>query len=410
MSVDTPAPPAPVSPLDRIHSIDALRGFAVLGILIINVQWMSMIEGAATNPTIFPPFEGANRWVWILSHLLAEQKFMTIFSMLFGAGVILMASRVEARGLSSKGLHYRRMMVLLLIGLVHAYLIWFGDVLVTYALCGMLVYPFRNRAPRTLIIAGVAVVAVSSILSLASGWSMQFWPRETMNGMIEDWQPGPERIAQDMAAYRGSYLEVLRYRAPSAFAFHTSVFLFWALWRAGGMMLAGMGLFKLGVFSARRSRQFYLTLLGTGLFIGIPIVAWGILLNLRAAWAIEYSFFFGIQFNYWASLIVSMGWVALVMLACQSRGFAPFTTPLVAVGRMALTNYLMQSVLCTWIFYGYGLSLYGRVERPGQLMIVLGIWVFQLIVSPLWLRHLRFGPAEWFWRSLTYGRRQPMRM
>lgn len=409
MSLDTPGDIAPIVPVNRIRSIDALRGFALLGILVINVQWMAMIEGAASNPTVYPRFEGVNRWLWIVAHLFVEQKFMTFFSMLFGAGILLMTRRVEARGKSAKAIHYRRMLALLVIGLLHAYFVWYGDILVTYALCGMIVYGLRNWSPRTLIVAGIAVLSVSSILSLTSGWSLPSWPAETLDDLARDWQPGVDAIARDIAAYRGGYLEVFRYRAPSAFAFQTVLFLFWGLWRAGGLMLIGMGLLKLGFFGAQRPNSFYHRLMWIGFLVGLPIVALGIYLNMRNDWAMEYSFLLGGQFNYWAGLFVAMGWIGCVMLLSRSKRFVRATWLLAAVGRMALTNYLMQSILCTWIFYGYGLGLYGHVERLGQLMIVLGVWALQLVASPLWLRRFRFGPAEWLWRSLTYRHMQPIR-
>lgn len=399
----------PIGSAGRIGAIDTLRGFAVLGILIINVQFMSMIGGGGMNPTAYLEFEGTNGWIWVLSHVLAEQKFMTIFSMLFGAGILLMAARVEEQGARPRTLHYRRMTILLVIGLAHAYFIWYGDILVTYALCGMLVFPLRRYRPRTLILMGTIVVAVASILSLFFGWSMPFWSAGDLDHLRADWSPSIEEIADDAAAYRGNYAEVFLHRAPAAFESHTVIFLIWGLWRAGGLMLIGMGLQKLGVFAAECSTRFYAVLVMVGVLVGIPLVSYGLYRNIEAGWSMEYSFFLGGQFNYWASLLVSLGWVGLVMLACKSPSLAFVTTPLAAVGRMAFTNYLMQSIIGTTIFYGYGFGWYGKVERAGQMAVVLLVWVTQLIASPIWLKYFRFGPMEWLWRSLTYGRRQPFR-
>jgi uncharacterized protein len=399
----------PVRPSGRITSIDTLRGVAVLGILIINIQWVSMIEGASWNPTFMFPFEGGNWWAWVLSHVLADQKFMTIFSLLFGAGVLLMTSRVESHGGSSRGIHYRRMFILLLIGLAHAYLLWFGDILVTYAFCGMLIYPLRMLRPGKLIAIGIVTVAVASILSLLFGWSMQFWPEEDIRALMTDWRPSSQEVTDDMAAYRGSYGEIFVHRAPAAFGFHTFVFLVWGMWRAGGLMLIGMGLHKLDVFGAGRTVVFYATLILAALLIGIPTVIYGLYRNIEDGWTLEYSFFIGNQYNYWGSIVVSLGWIGAIMLLCKSVNFGFLTQPLAAVGRMALTNYLMQTVLVTTIFYGYGLGLYGQVDRVGQVLIVFGVWALLLIASPIWLRYFRFGPAEWLWRSVTYRRAQPMR-
>jgi uncharacterized protein len=145
----------PIRPSQRIVALDALRGFAILGILIMNIQSFAMIEAAYFNPTAYGDLTGLNKWVWILSHMLADQKFMTIFSMLFGAGIILFTTRAEAKGRSALKLHYRRTFWLLVIGLLHAYLLWTGDILVPYALCALVVVLFRKWSPTMLAIVGL---------------------------------------------------------------------------------------------------------------------------------------------------------------------------------------------------------------------------------------------------------------
>ncbi|MFQ5724758.1 MAG: DUF418 domain-containing protein, partial [Terriglobia bacterium] len=181
----------------------------------------------------------------------------------------------------------------------------------------------------------------------------------------------------------------------------------WGFWRAAGLMLVGMGLYKLGVFSARGSPRFYAGLIAAALLVGMPVVVYGIHWNFSHGWP-PVSLFYGSQFNYWGSLLVSLGWVGAVMLICQRRALGWLTRRLAAVGQMAFSNYLLHTLICTTIFYGHGLGLFGQVERVGQILIVFGVWGFQLLVSPLWLRRFRFGPLEWLWRSLTYGKLQPM--
>ena len=175
------------------------------------------------------------------------------------------------------------------------------------------------------------------------------------------------------------------------------------------MMMIGMGLHKLGVFSARRSAGFYGALVAAGVLVGIPVVLWGAYRNVAAGWDVTYSFFLGIQFNYWGSVLVALGWVGVVMLICRRPGSSGWTRPLAAMGRTALSNYLLQTILCTTLFYGHGFGLFGSVERTTQIGIVVAIWIVQLVISPIWLRHFRFGPAEWLWRTLTYRKLQPMR-
>ena len=175
-------------------------------------------------------------------------------------------------------------------------------------------------------------------------------------------------------------------------------------------MLIGMALFKIGVFSAAHSPRFYFALALAGFGLGLPAIAYETHLHFIHDWEPVRSFFYISQINYWASFLVALGWTGLVMLACQAgAALAPLTGRLAAVGQMAFTNYLSHTIICTTIFYGHGLGLYGKVERWQQALIVLGVWAFQLIVSPIWLRHFRFGPAEWLWRTLTYWKLQPMR-
>ena len=400
---------APTTATERLLSLDILRGFAVLGILVMNIQSFSMIAAAYFNPTAYGDFSGMHQWVWMLSHVLADQKFMTIFSIMFGAGIVLITQKMEGSGRGPAGLHYRRTFWLLIIGLGHAYLFWFGDILVTYALCGFVLYLFRNLSPRKLVTIGVCMVAVSSLLFLLLGMAIANGI-EIEGSLLEDWQPSASAIAQEVAAYRGTIVEQFEMRAAQAYKAQIEAFPWWGFWRAGGLMLIGMALFKWGVLSAQLTRATYLRMVTVGFGIGLPIVIYGMFSMMNSDWSFEYARFFGWQFNYWGSILVSLGYIGLVMLFSLSNTMQWLKDALAAVGRMALTNYLLHSFLCTLLFYGHGFGLFGYVERTGQAIIVIAIWVLQLIVSPIWLRHFRFGPMEWLWRSLTYMKLQPMRI
>ena len=398
----------PVSQTARIGAIDVLRGFALLGILAVNIQYFAMPDAAYFNPTAYGDLQGGNLQVFIWTRLLADQKFMTIFSMLFGAGIVLMAGRAADPG-DARRRHYRRMAWLGLIGLLHAHLLWAGDILFLYAVCGALVYPLRRLSPRLLLAIGAASLGVASALSLAGGAALPYWPEAARTEFINTiWQPPPAAVDADLAAYRGGWLDQLPARSATAFAFETFILIAWGLWRAGGLMLIGMALFKLDVFSAQRSRLFYGVLATAALTLGLAIDSYGLTLDFRYGWDI-WSFFQGEQFNYWGSIPVSLGYIGLVMLACRTPALRAVTRPFAAIGQTALTNYLLQTVICTTIFYGHGFGLYGSVDRLGQIGVVAGVWVAQLIASPLWLRRYRIGPAEWCLRALTYRTRPPLR-
>ncbi len=399
---------APVPQTERIESIDVLRGVALLGILVMNIQAFAMPQAAYFNPTAYGDLTGANRYVWIAGRMLADQKFMTIFSLLFGAGIVLMTGRAEARG-DARRVHYRRMRWLLVIGLLHGHLLWWGDILFHYAVCGMLVYPLRRLSPRRLFALGVVLLVAFSAFWGVFGLTFPYWPEEARAEFVADaWKPPQERLDAEIATYRGGWLQQMPDRSVTALGSETLVLIFWAVWRAGGLMLIGMALFKRDVFNARRSTRFYVSLIAMAAAVGIPLQAYGIALDFASGWSVR-SLFAGLQLVYWTSIAVSLGYVGAIMLACRTRALRRYTRPFAAVGQTALTNYLLQTVICTTIFYGHGLGWFGSVDRVGQVGVVAGVWAVQLIASPLWLRRYRFGPVEWAWRSLTYRARQPMR-
>ncbi len=362
------------------------------------------------NPTAYGDFTGINRWVWILSHIFADQKFMTIFSILFGAGIILLTQRAEAKGVSAAGLHYRRTFWLLLIGLAHAYLLWHGDILVPYALCALFVFLFRKRKAKTLFITGIIFILIPSIIYLLIGWSMQYWQPEQIQETLVNWKPTPEIVAKELSDFRGGWLEQMNQRVPGAFFLETYLFLIWSMWRAGGLMLIGMAFFKWGFLTAERKEEFYKKGLTIGLAAGLVFIVFGLIRNFQEDFIMEYSFFIGPQYNYWGSLFLSFAFICLVMLLSKRSIKNRLFNSLAGVGRTAFSNYLLQTVICTTIFYGHGLGLFGYVERGTQFLIVIAVWVFQILITNIWLRYFRFGPAEWLWRSLTYWKLQPMKI
>ena len=404
-----PKTAVPTKPSERIIALDALRGFAILGILIMNIQSFAMIFAAYQNPAAYGDLTGLNKMVWIFSHVFFDLKFMAMFAMMFGAGIILITQSAERKGVSPARLHYKRNFWLLIFGLVHAYLLWVGDILTVYALCGFIVYIFRKRSPRTLIIVGIILFTIPSLIQMAGQASIAFAPPEAVAEMTAGWQPTAEMVADEIAAYQGGWLEQMQYRIPQSLEMHTFVLFVYMFWRVSGLMLFGMALFKLGVLTAERSKQFYTRLMVIGFTIGFPIVIYGVVQNFANNWEDTYSMFAGSQFNYWGSIFVSLGYIGMIMLIAKSEWIPSLVNRFAAVGRMALTNYFLQTIICITIFYGHGLGLFGQMERTGQVLVVLAVWAFQLIISPIWLKHYRFGPLEWFWRSLTYWKLQPMK-
>lgn len=396
--------PSPIGKPDRIDSIDALRGVALLGILLVNI--FSFAQPHYSSPNAYGDLHGANFAVWLFSHMFAYLKFLSIFSMLFGAGVYLFTSRIEGAGGQSGWLHYRRMLVLIMFGLLHAYFLWFGDILVHYGICGLLLYPFRQCSPRRLILIGTIILLIPI---LAGVFYISTMGPSDFQEFEKDLHPTASAVANDLATFRGGWLGQLSTRANEAFEFETTVFGWEYFWRELGLMLIGMALFKLGVFSAALTRAVYLRMIIAAILFGIPLTWYGVYANYKVGWQSMAIYFRGEFVDYVASLFVAFGWIGAIMLACKSPALRLLTYPLKAVGRAAFSNYILQTLVCTTLFYGHGFGLYGHISRVGQFGVVLVIWALQLIVSTLWFRFFRMGPLESLWRSLTYWKPQPLR-
>jgi uncharacterized protein len=428
----------PVEGAERVSSVDVIRGVALMGILAMNIVDFGWPGSVYSIPIMAPEYDWADQALWTFNHLLFDTKMMTLFSMLFGAGLVLMSDRAAGRGAKLAGTYYRRVGWLLAIGLVHSYLIWHGDILVLYASCGLLLYPVRKWSARTLIIVGVCLNLLLVPLLIGGRFGVVPYMRRTAErvdverkeGKKPGWWdekvdtawkqmnknelPKREDFLTQVAAYRGTYWEIVKARAPELLMGQTIGFLLGGWTLVGGRMLIGMGLMKLGVFAAQRSRKTYLTMIAVGYGLGLPLLAFDAYRELAN------GFFLGRRIwqvldgwpllSLFGSLPVVFGHIGLVMLICQSGALPWLTRRLGAAGRMALSNYLCDSIVFTTLFYGYGFDFFGSLHRPLLYALVLTMWTAQLLISPLWLEHFRFGPAEWLWRSLTYWKPQPMRL
>ena len=409
MSVNGTSDLTPVSERDRFISLDVLRGVAVLGILAMNIRIFAMPQASYFNPLAYGDYSGLNQyWYWFTS-VFADQKFMTLFSLMFGAGMALISERAVARGQPGKGLLMRRNAWLLVLGLMHAYLIWYGDILVAYALCGFVVAFCRNWKPRTQVMVGMGFLLIPSLLLLAAGLSASQWPEADMKIALQDWSPDAEALAEELAIYQGGWLGQLPHRVGTALEFQTVIFLFFAFWRVTGLMLIGMALFRWGWLTAQRTPAAYRTLVLVGFGLAIPAIVWGLVQNERGGWDYIQTFFINGQFNYWGSVLMALGYIGLVMLWCLGDALPALRARLAAVGRTAFSCYISQSLICTLLFYGHGFGLYGKFGYAQQALVVFAIWALLLLVAPAWLKRYRFGPMEWLWRSLTYWQLQPMR-
>lgn len=426
----------PIGLGERKIFLDVLRGVALLGILLMNINGMGLPR-AYGDPSIFGGAEGANLWAWITTNLFFEGTMRGLFSLMFGAGIVLLTSRAEARGAGVEvaDIYYRRTLWLLAFGLVHGWLLlWPGEILYTYALSGLFLFTFRNAKPKTLLVLGLIVLAalvprhIYDYSHTESAWEEAELAYEAQTGLTEgealsedqqasidtwegiqsDAKPDQDYLIKKIEEVRGNYFGIIASNAGFLSWFQSMGYYEFWFFDAVGMMLIGMALLKLGIITGDKRKRFYLAMMLIGYPIGLSVNAWETLTILNAEFSVRAFAKADLTYEI-GRLAMTMGHIGLFMMICKLGWFSFLTKRLAAVGRMALTNYVMHSVFAMFIFTGVGFGLYGSLERHELYYVVLGIWIFQLIASPLWLKHFRFGPLEWLWRSLTYQKRQPLR-
>lgn len=425
---------SPTGQSERILALDTLRGIGVLGILLMNILDFGL-PNAYYDPTNAGGAEGVNLYVWVVTSLFVEGAFRGIFTLLFGAGVVLYTGRLERAGLGRGAavLYYRRTIWLLVFGLINAYLLlWYGDFLFMYGVAGLFLFVFRNLPVRKLLLFAVPLLCIQTIngirtyadfhalqveaeealLLQATGKELSQDQLETIE-YFEDWlaveKPSPEDQAEEVEATRASYATAFDENAGSAWYMETEYLYTQGLWECLGMMLLGMALLKSGAFTAEWSAGKYWMMLVLGWGIGLPINALEVAYQLREGFAVD-SVMFVSNITYDAGRIpLTLGHVAFVMLIVRAGVLRRTLRVLARIGQMALTNYITQSVICMFVFTGAGLALFDQFERYQLYYVVLAIWALQIAWSWWWLERYRFGPLEWVWRSLTRWEIQPLR-
>jgi len=418
---------------ERIGMLDTTRGIAVLGILIMNITGFGL-PNAYDDPTNWGGSEGANLTVWRIAALFFEGTMRGMFTLLFGAGALLFLQRHAARnpGLLPADLFFRRTMWLIVFGLVNAYvLLWSGDILYYYGVVGLLLFVFRNVAPRKLVAASAIIMILQTAVTVNEWYSykeagdaaataqqarssgkvlteQQAAAIDTFTRINEQFKPPRENLEQEVESVRKSYVSALGKVAPESWHFETVFFFEHGLLECLGMMLLGMALLKYGVLTDAAPRRVYLTLMLVGYAIGLAVNLFETTNLVHDHFSIQAIMTSYLTYDL-GRIPMTLGHVGLIGLVYRMPALASAMRTLAATGQMALTNYLSQSLICMFVFTGAGLALFGHLERHQLYYVVLAIWIAQLIWSPLWLHRFRFGPAEWVWRSLTYWKKQPMK-
>jgi uncharacterized protein len=403
----------------RVQSLDIVRGVAVLGILLLNIVSFGMPEAAYFNPRAYGGAHGADLVAYLINFVLFDGKMRGLFSFLFGASMLLVIERAEAGDRNPAAVHFARMGWLLVFGLAHLWLIWRGDILAHYALVGMLAFTLRGMRPGQMLPLAVMLVLANALIFAGLPMTVLGLQQPAANAaeaadnarQLHDLVsgfgvPAPADIAHELAVYRGGYAGIVRERfAELAF----SPLVLFGLYGCETLayMLFGMAAFRTGMLTGAWERRRYLRWL---------LVCWGIALPAYialAAWLVHENFsLFAVTLSVMALAtpirpLMIAGWICLILLLVRSGG--ALTSRLAAAGRMAFTNYLATSLLCSTLFNGYGLGWFGHLSRWQLYLVVAAVWALILLWSKPWLARFRYGPFEWLWRSLARGRLQPIR-
>ena len=402
----------------RLAGLDLIRGIAVLGIALMNVASFALPPAAYDNPVAYGPASPRDLAIWAIEFLLVDGKLRALFSMLFGASLLLVADRAEAGGRDPGTVHVRRMLWLLVIGLLHALLIWPGDILVMYALVGLAAFTFRDKPITALLVAAamclvaqmaaaaVALVDLGALRAAAAAPHAPAAARAAWAATLDALGPGRAGAAiPAMRLHDAGYGAILTDRLAQGWSTRVA-----QLEEAGletlGFVLIGMAGLRSGALAGAWPRRRYARIAIACTAIGIAgevaLLGWCFASRLDPVTLSAAAILGGAPLR----PLLALGYAALALLLASQGALA---MRLRAVGRMALSGYVGTSILFSLLFDGYGLGLYGRLTRAELLLPVAMLWLGLLLACPLWLRHFRHGPLEWLWRSLARGAAQPMR-
>ncbi len=396
----------------RYIHLDALRGFAVMGIVTMNIIAFAMPQNAYLMPNLFGPARASDAAAWIGNFIFFDGKMRGLFSLLFGASMMLIIMRAEDKGDSSAKIHYNRMLWLILFGLLHFTFIWYGDILFLYGVMGCFTYFMHHLDAQKLLKWGLGIfISFTLLLTIALGGLLyQKYSAESSDATsaeIADYQlfkdefkPDAQATVAELDAYDKDYADIVRFRIAEEWT--TPIFsIFIGITETLPFILIGMALLKNGFLLGQSDTITYKKTVIYGL-------GGGIILNSLIAFIIfKNGFDIAIIFNAiqgWSNiprLMMTMGYAALIILFISKSPFNRLLQRTAAAGRMAFSNYIGTSIAMSFIFYGYGLGYYNEISRAGLFPIILGTWVIMLLWSKPWLEHFHYGPLEWLWRSLA---------
>ena len=425
----------PVTKAARIASLDVLRGIAVLGILLMNIIGFGLLPQAYVNPLASGGADGLNGTIYSFMTVGFEGTMRGFFSLLFGASLVLLTERMEksGAGLMTAEIHFRRMLWLMVFGIIHwSLLLWFGEILFLYSMCGLLLFALRKLSPRSHLIVGLVLLGIAALAQTldyhdvvetkieaaaaqtakAAGERLD----SAQTDAIAAWEdrvsqvvPTAESAEQSRNWHSGSYWNAVSSQFSSSYDYQWKGAPFLLFFDVIPFMFLGMGLLKIGILGGQSPLRTYLMMIVGGYGIGIPLGLYELDI-LHEANFDTLAFANADQTYQISRLAMVTGHIGIALLMIRQQIFPGLQRLLAATGQMALSNYLAQTILCVTLFYGFGFGLYETFQRYELYFVVGAIWAVQIMWSVIWLRHFRFGPFEWLWRSLTYWQRQPMKI
>ena len=424
---------------NRIHAMDVMRGFAVLGILLMNIPafavhqfflfWHDALKGETTT----------NGIIFNTSMILFDGKMRGLFTLLFGAGLMLFIENKNDNSIQVADLYFKRMIWMVLFGLVDAYVfLWGGDVLYEYAMCGIFAFGFRTMKPRNLLLLSLSILSVFIYFSGEPFLERKekYIEYKKVQQLLNEHKPVNEKQQEaydEFVEVKGTFLPfsiehihnltedvynreikmkadyptIFIKNAEEVMPYHSKEF-FMSMWESFATILLGMALFKFGFFQGTMKASVYRVLVFIGIPIGIALCALSVLKSVHTQTelieAMETRIFSINHTGGAGRIILTVGYAAAILLLCRINWLKSLLGLFANVGRMALTNYIMQTILCSFYFFGFGLNHYGEYDVTGLLLFVMTIWVIQITYSNVYFRFFKMGPVEWLWKRLTYGK------
>lgn len=424
---------------NRIHAMDVIRGVAVLGILLMNIPifaahqfflyWHdALLETTTTNGIIYNT-----------AMIVFDGKMRGLFTLLFGAGLMLFIENKNDNSIKVADLYFKRMMCLLVFALIDAYLLlWSGDILYEYAMSGIFAFAFRTMRPRNMLLLALTMLMAVIYFSGSPFFERQekyieykiIAERIQKNEKITDKQKEAhaefvevkgtflpfskehiKNVTEDIynreIKLKADYFTILEKNAEELVPYHTQEF-FMGMWESFATILLGMALFKMGFFQYKMRAYIYKLFVFMGIPIGVLLCSFSVLGSAHTQLDL-----INIMETRWCSvnhvggvgrIILTISYASAILLLCRVNWLKAFLSLFANVGRMALTNYIMQTILCSLYFYGFGLNYYGEYDAKGLLLFVICIWIIQITYSTIYLRFFKMGPLEWLWKRLTYGK------